>query len=448
MKLPKIIEESTKILKEMTDNVDELALVNVLNAKVANLVTLKGITFKQYTNSTPRTLSYYGMNFMHSGANKDFTVDCINNYLMSFVEPLLEKRVEEFKTQLYEERSLVVKNKAKLEDEINQIRVSNFELANPNYTGLFKEAEQIKQIGFGGLFIRIGELGDYLDAIVGGNASKKELYQKLKDIYEGTIAPSIIATDGKRKTLKNIPVQVLMYTDFENLFKEKIKDYYLTSLKTGMARRSFIYIPNENKITLAYPKRPNEKEEAFFKAKEIEKKFEEVFKRIPENNVYFLSEDAKEFLYKYQCDCIDYFNSSNDNIIVKLERKESFWKLTKLAVIYSIIDNPLETVVQKKYVEMALSFYDEIKNSLAVVIEKRKKSEIELIAEYMVEHADEPITRNDLRKLNIVNGNKFKKFIEEHFEEIKEEIKLSGFDLYEYTGDRNCKGFQLRQCDN
>ena len=48
------------------------------------------------------------------------------------------------------------------------------------------------------------------------------IYQKLKEIYEGSIAPSIIAGDSKREVIKNIPVQALIYTDFENLYNERI----------------------------------------------------------------------------------------------------------------------------------------------------------------------------------------------------------------------------------
>lgn len=446
MNFPEIIKNSIAVLRQVTDNVDELALLNVLNSKVANLVTLKGATFKQFSNSSPRTLSYYGINFMHSGANKDYTVDCINDYLMSFVKTMLETKIENFKQEYIDEHESFAtskKEQEKIDDFIKNIRVSNFELLNPNYTGLYKEAEQIQKIGFGGLFIRIGELGDYLDSIVSGNAQKKELYQKLKDIYEGTIAPSIIAGDGQRKTLKNIPLQVLMYTDFENLYNERVKQYYINSLKTGMARRCFIYIPQYEQPVLNYPKTPEQKEEAFYNAQIIQKQYEAIFNQIQDKNTYIISEEAKQYLYDYQCRCIDYFNTSQDNIIVKLERKESFWKITKLAVIYSIIDNPLNSIVSTKYVQMAEDFYNNISRSLSDVITKRKASEIEQIADYMIKHADNPITKSELRKTNIVNGNKFKMFFENHFEEIREEIKLQGYDIYEYNGDKNSKGYQL-----
>lgn len=446
MNIPNILNESIKILQDMVDYTNELAILNALNSKVANLVSLKGCKFRQYSNSTPRTLAYYCMAFMPSGSNKDRIVDCINDYLLSFVPDELNKHIEDYKIEYEETQKLTrtgKKAEKQIEEEVEKIRKANFEIANINYTGIFKEAEQIGLMNYGALYIRMGELGDFLDLASSGDRAKKETYQKLKDIYEGTFYPSIIAGDSKRQTVKGIPVQVYLYTDFENLYKEKIKEYFLSSLKTGMARRSFIYIPKNEKEEIPYPKRYNAKEMAIHQSKTIQNEFKRIFETIKENTIYQFSEEAKELLYQYQCNCIDYFNNSKDNTIVKLEKKESFWKITKLAVVYSVIDNPTNTVVQSKYVQMAIDFYNLISPSLKNVIEKRKKSEIEMYAEYIADHKDDIITRTDLRNLNYVNGNKFKKFWTEHEEEIKEELEnIYGLLLYPYEGKGNVRAYQ------
>ena len=93
---------------------------------------------------------------------------------------------------------------------------------------------------------------------------------------------------------------------------------------------------------------------------------------------------------------------------------------------------------------MAIDFYKAISPSLKKVIEKRKKSEIELYAEHIANNKDDIITRTDLRNLNIVNGNKFKKFFEEHFDEIKEILDDNyGLLLYPYEGgNKSLKAYQ------
>lgn len=69
-------------------------------------------------------------------------------------------------------------------------------------------------------------------------------------------------------------------------------------------------------------------------------------------------------------------------------------------------------------------------------------SDIELYAEYIANHKDDIITRMDLRKLNIVNSNKFKDFFEKHESEIKEELENThGLMLYPYENNKNMKAY-------
>lgn len=453
MKLPEIINKTIPSLKGLVGNIDDIALVNVLNSKLTNMITQTGVNFKQYSNSKPATLSYYGINFMNSGANKDYVVDCINDYLMPFVELSIKQHIEDYKIQYRQEQEMLrpgAKQAKLIEEEIQQIRVANYEIYNPNYTGLYKEAEQISKIKFGSLFIRIGELGDYLDNIVSGNQSKKELYQKLKDIYEGTVAPSIIAGDNKREILRKIPVQALMYTDFENLLNEKIKKYYLMSLKTGLARRSFIYMPLEENGKICYPSKPEEKSEYIKDLLLLQNDYKNLFDVLnnKRNKTYEMSVEASEEIYKYNCECIDYFNKSKDDIILKLELKESFWKITKLSVVYSILGNPEDNIVNKEAVEMAISFYRAIQPSLKAVIEKRELSEVEKIAQYLYNNRDkEYITSGDIRKTNIIKGHNFSKFFDEIFVEIQEEMQKNyNCYLLNYDGLRgNTKAFYVRE---
>ena len=452
LRLPRIIERTIPSLRKLVGDVDKVALINVLNAKLTNMITQTGVNFKQYSNSKPAVLSYYGINFMNSGTSKDYSVDCVNNYLIPFVENALKEKIEKYKNDYYEEHMLTAVTKTQknqVEKDVANIRVANYELHNPNCTGLYKEAEQIAKIQFGSLFIRIGEFGDYLDSIVGNNnPSKKELYQKLKEIYEGSIAPSIIAGDGKREVLKNIPVQVLIYTDFENLYDERIKKYYVASMKTGQARRCFTYMPLDKNRKIGYPVHPEEKNEAIFELMGLQKEYKQIFDTL--NNLrdktYYLSAEAQEYLYNYNCRCIDYFNESKDDIIIRLEKKESFWKITKLAVVYGILENPSCTTIKKEHVQMAESFYRVIEPSLKTVLTEREKTVVEKFAEFIFNKCVENgyVTRTELRHTGWVKKN-FAKDFEKMLPEIEDELKeVYKCYLYEYEGNRNTKGLQIR----
>lgn len=440
--VPEIIKQSLPIIKDVTNNVDDLAILNCLNAKFANMITQKNILFRQYSNSSPRTLSYYAMNFQPSGSSKDYVVDCINEYLMPFIEQELKSKIEQYKDTF--ELKHPELNAKQVREELAKIRPENFEIANCTFTGFYKEAFQLDQLGFGAICIRISELGDFLSMAQSGDKGKVELFSKMKEIYEGDVMPSIISGDTSRKKLKGINIQVVMYTDYENLFAESVKEYFLALLRTGLARRCYVFIP-DNETKLNYVITAEEKERQFEKARTIQQDIKRIYDSITPDTIYSLSEESKQMLVDYQNSCIDYFNNSKDNMIVKLEKLNSFWKITKLAVVYSVIDNPTSIVVGAKYVQMAIDFYKAISPSLKKVIEKRKKSEIELYAEHIANNKEDIITRTDLRNLNIVNGNKFKKFFEEHFDEIKEELEANySLLLYPYEGgNKSLKAYQV-----
>ena len=442
--LPEIIKKSLPIIRDVTNNVDDLAILNCLNAKFTNMITQKNILFRQDSNSNPRTLSYYAMNFQPSGSSKDLVVDSINDYLMPFIEQELQSRIEQYKNTF--ELKHPEMNAKQIKEELEKIRPENFAIANCTFSGFYKECYQLDKIGFGAICIRISELGDFLSMAQSGDKGKAELLSKMKETYEGTVMPSIISGDTSRKKLKNINIQVIMYTDYENLFAESVKEYFLSLLRTGLARRCYVFIPNpEDEIKLDHVITAREKEAQFEKAGIIRQDIKRIYDSITPDTIYSLSEESKQMLVDYQNSCIDYFNSSRDNMIVKLEKLNSFWKITKLAVVYSIIDNPTSIVVQSKYVQMAIDFYRLINPSLKKVIEKRKKSEIEKYAEYIADHKDDIITRTDLRSLNYVHNAKFKKFFDEHLDEIKEELEVNySLLLYPYEGgNKSMKAYQV-----
>ena len=446
MVLPKIIEKTIKPLKTVIGSINETALVNILNAKLMNMVTLKGVTFKKTSNSFKNVLSYYGINFMDSGSNKDYSITCINRYLLPFVRENITQEIEDYKEQIEIKMSLANKKEKKTyENILNNVRVPNFELENPNITGLYAEAQQINTINFGGIFIRISELGDYLDSITSGDKTKKELYSNLKNIYEGEIAPSIIAGAKDRETLYNIPVQCLLYTDFENLKNEKIKQYYLKSLKTGFARRCFIYMPS-SKTEIKHIEKPYIIANAINELSELKKDYLFIFNNLPKNKVFQFTEEAQEkIFFDYPNKCIDYYNSSQENEIIKLEKKESYWKIAKLSVLYSILDDVFSDTVKSIHVDMAINFYESLGNSLKNVIENRESSCVEQLASYLLQQPGKIYSTTDLRKTNIINNKIFSKTFKELLPDLQDELEFRGYYITDYeNGNKgNHKCYQL-----
>ena len=83
MRINSIVKRCCNFLNTMTDNnMSELALINVANAKLTYLLSMGGAKFKQFTNGNDIILSYYGMSFLPSGSGKDYVLNLFNNYLI------------------------------------------------------------------------------------------------------------------------------------------------------------------------------------------------------------------------------------------------------------------------------------------------------------------------------------------------------------------------------
>ena len=453
MSTPEIIKESLQFLKIMTDNnIDEVALLNVLNAKFTQLVSLKNIGFKQFNNTNKKTLSYYGINFMPSGRQKDYTVSCINDYLLPFIKDKYNERIENYKKeykdeQYYLRRSESKKEAAKInaeiEEELKRIRPANLEIEDGNMFGLYEEAKQIKRINFGSLFIKISELGDYIDGITSGNLDKKDFFQNLKNIYEGNIAGRIIKSEA-RENISGVSVQALMYADFESLLDNRNNKYFKNMLKTGFGRRSFVYIPIKNEI-LKMPIKHEMKQDAVDNAIRLRNRIEtEIFNKIREDAEFYYSEEAQEKIFEYRCECVEKTNKMGDyDDILATDLRESYWKIQKLAVVYSILENPGCSIVAKKYIEMAIDFYQSISPCLEVVLEKKESLPIDNLIKYIKRNMGRVITKTDLRRQNFVNQNQFKRWLEESLIEASNILREENIFVCEYTGDKNSQKYQI-----
>ena len=218
----------------MDGNWSEPALINVVNAKLTYMLSLGGAKFRQYTNGNDIILSYYGINFLPSGWGKDRVPNLINQNLINFTQDYMERVIKDYKEEYEQQEEYKIRQLDKkqqkqaefeLQQKINNFRYLNTEIHDATVLGLYADAEIISRIGKGSLFLRIEELGDYIDGITTGNKQKKELFEKLKEISDGRFTATTISGDNKRRTLNNIPVSALLYSDFENFKTTRNREY-------------------------------------------------------------------------------------------------------------------------------------------------------------------------------------------------------------------------------
>ena len=267
MRTNTIVKRCCNFLNTMMDNNwSESALINVVNAKLTYMLSLGGAKFKQYTNGNDIILSYYGINFLPSGWGKDRVPNLINQYLINFTVPYMEKVIKDYKEEYEQQEEYKIRQLDKkqqkqaefdLQQKINNFRLLNTEIHDATVLGLYADAEIISRIGKGALFLRIEELGDYIDGITTGNKQRKELFEKLKEISDGRFSVTTIAGDNKRKTLNNISVSAILYSDHETFKTSRNKEYLDKMLRTGISRRSFFFMEDmktANKAISAFEK--------------------------------------------------------------------------------------------------------------------------------------------------------------------------------------------------
>ena len=434
MKQNETVKKCVKFLKTMTDaNLSDLALINVVNAKLTYMLSLGGAKFKQYTNGNDIILSYYGMSFLPSGSGKDYVLNLFNNYLIPFVPDYMQEVINQYKEEFEQQEEIKIRHLEKkqqkqaefeLKQKIENFRYLNTEIHDATVLGLYADAETISRIGKGALFLRIEELGDYIDGITTGNKQKKELFEKLKEISDGRFTATTISGDNKRKTLNNIPVSAMLYSDFENFKTTRNREYLNKMLKTGISRRSFIYMEEIKPINKAIPSA--QKQKAITEAQQLCVELKNIFENISLKSPYYLSEEAHDLIDKYKNSCIDKYNEevAQKNITIQgLDIKESWWKILKLGVVYHILNNPTDLLVRANDIEEAIAFYNQICTSFKILKDTHADTGIEKLIKFIIEYETDTLKMGDLRSQRFVGDVQFKKWFDEIIVDVQEKLR-------------------------
>lgn len=437
-------------LKIMTEhNIEDVALENILNAKLAQMISCRGVKFRQFRHSKPQSVCYMAMCFLSSGSFKSLTPKLINEHLIPFIKYDVEKKIDYYKNQYYElncqksgDKKADKENEKIVNEYLNTIDSRyDLDIGNATFTGLYKIAEQIAKIGTGAISLCIDEFADFISSVVAGDLSNKELYESFKGLSDGDIMPKKIAGEI-RHNIDNMPVSVYLATDYTRLKEPKINQYFIASLQSGFARRCFVYISNgkdKNKSNW------REKAKALEQVQDIQEYLKNIYYAIPENIIYDFSDDAQNLIQKYKDKCTDEFNKLREkNLILATEIEGSFWKITKLAVIKHTLNNPINPLIGVESVQEAINFYERLKPCLKIVLETKEDSPEDKLKQWILGQ-DEPFKSGDIKKLGLVKSRGFKLWLEDVIYDIAEDIKIEkGWSLVDYNGfGGNSKAYQL-----
>jgi hypothetical protein len=447
---PEILEEILRVLSFKFVNVPERCLLNVLIAKLAQMITAKRVKYKKVADEGFPV--WYAILFMGSGTHKDNLVKNLNEHIFSDfklwfddkakkykerelekIKELADKECAEFKGAKREERK-----QAFIKAEKQKIRNIICEMSNGTQEGFYSDAESFSIAGFGSLFLKISEFGLYLAS---KTTEKEQFLTCLYDAYEGKIASKCIKGENRKPDIENLPVNVLLYSDY-GLFKSEIKTQFDNLMKTGLSRRAVVSFRED--VDLQDAELPHELEASYVtSAKEQGEKLSKIFFAIDDNACYVLTREAQDNILRPYSSYLTNLHNNTENDILKREIMSRSYKALKLSCLYACLNHPTEKFINKNDMLQAIQTVEYLSRDLARFCKYRPKEidESDLLFEFLKSNAGVKFPKttliyNKYREIGI-SRNKLRLVFGDCIESIREISPAQGYTLIEQPINNN-----------
>jgi hypothetical protein len=463
-----VLEEIVENIRVMCDyKINPLAVLNILQAKLNYVFSLKDVKFKSIQNvSIPRTLAYYAFNFIPSGGMKNLPLRLIDNHIIDFANDYLiqynNERINELENEQLKEGELIEKSELKRkkqewELELKKERERNLTmtLTNSTQAKIYDYLEVIQNMGYGAICIENTEFALYFqDALKNRDKIKKEFLDMLYNLYDGEFQGTDTVTTA-RSSVSNIPTTLILASDYDLLSKDKLKDDFLGYLKRGMARRSFIYFDNKENFYLQNkPEYPSYemKQDAVDNLKFFGAKIKNIFDSLELHKEFCFNQEANNEIIKYKMQLderiaefyrfTDILDLKND--ILKLNLEHSTWKIIKLAVLYHILETGgASTLIKADSFYKAIEFFNKTHKCLEILLGVKEMSDYEKLYNFLIKNCNKWISRMELRSQQFVPNAQFKNWIEDALIAVSEIAEIKSFCLARRASGRSNQGVEI-----
>lgn len=441
------IKEIAKHINVLCDNmVDEVAIINMLNAKLMHLMTFKGVKFESIDNlDRPMPPTYYAFNFVPSGGLKNKLLMEIDR-LMPFCKEIIKKyndtRLRELELKHYQELSglsgaeeKALKREQKMEKKA--FKELYWEVSDATQASIYNSMEIISNAGYGSMFLENTEFANYFeDAFINKDKNKKEFLDMLFNLYDGEFAGTNTMTTA-RKNIKGVSLSAGFMSDYKLIVESgNISKAFKSYLIRGMARRSFIYFSDKmscytDKLEMSsYEAR----QEAIEALKQYSAELEMIYDKVKHKGRYCFNSEANNYINEYKSKVYERIRGfyrdtdylDDDSEILKLTIQHSTWKIIKLAVLYHLLDNPESVLIKVESFKKAEKFFEDIYSCLESMVAKNSMSEYDKLYAFLVRNKNRWVNKTDLRNQKFVNSKDFGKWIESALQEGAEKCAKKG----------------------
>lgn len=434
-KLPKYASDAVEFLR--WDTPDEIQLM-VLNLKTAQMLSYNRIKFSWRDADIiwKPLMNLYWINFLESWWWKNKTIDAIDFYLMDFFKEKFRKNNENYLEK--ESEKLVKKAEVKFWNAKWQAAAYIREHAPRPFVKELWDAtaewfeinrQQLYKAGFWSMFVEIDELSLYVKSMKTETVS---FFRSLISSYEWNYTPKVIKSEIKTVTTEWVPNNILMYSSVWWLLSGIIRERFMEFLEIWFARRAFMCYPDVIKKEVPdnwaeYKKIKQEKKASRIDPTWIKMKLQDAFEKTDINKdtetdkfneiVFDLKdEDAVDYYEMYKVYCKHKSEKYTDNI-QRIEIRERFWRMLKLATLIACIEHPTQRVITKKDLEYAV-YQTEFFWKQAQKFFNDESSDVESLYNFIIEKWE--VSRIEIRDwLKSVNKNRFK----DRFDKLKIELQ-------------------------
>lgn len=460
-----MLNEIVENVKILCDNkVDNLAALNVLQAHLTYIFSIKDIKFKSIQNyNKAMPMAYYCLNFVPSGGVKNLLRNTIDYNIVSpvvddYLKTYNNKRVEQLECQqVIELQGISDKVEARRkrqeqEQELKKVKEHKLlkTLTNATQASLYQTLSIINEEEYGSTLIYNSEFAEfYEDAIIGKDKTKKEFLSMLFNLYDGEYQ-STNTVSTARENIYNIPAICVFLSDYRLLTEnEKLSDNFKSYMARGMARRSFVYFSNSKNYYTDDFEYPNEQQKqiASDKLKGYSLKIKDIFDRLELHKTFNFNGECNKLIneYKKQVDkqISEFYKYTNrlsiENEILKLNIEHSTWKIIKLAVLYHILDTEgYSNLITPESFNKAVAFFNKTHNCLELLLKDKAITDYDKFYNYLITNVNRWVSKMELRSQNFVSSREFKMWFDDAVNSITDLAEKKGFEIAtRTTGLRN-----------
>ena len=449
--MPEIIKEIlNQFMRIIFRDVPLSCQLNILLAKILEMISFKRVKFIEFANE--KVINYFAFCLMSSGAGKDESLKQLKKHILNLFDEYRKEKVADYintiKKQIKEEAERLFSNSKNSKDKIkyineniNKIRMIIFETNIATAEGIAADAQALKDAGFGGILIKISEIGLMLK---NGRPTEIAFFNTLYQGYDGIVETKSIKSENRIEAIEDLPINALLYSD-PTLFKNDLEHVFEMFMQTGLSRRCFLtFVSNYKKTIEENPlKEFEDKNKAYKNAKSLSEQLFDIFLKIPDNAKYKLTQKAyTSIFHEYKIYLTQKYNEENLSLLSK-EIASRELKVLKLGCAFAALNHPDITEINELDIAQAINVVEYLSLDFEKFLKHKPviNDAYDELFEFLLDNLDKHYKKTELvrivEKMKLFKRNEIRKNYNECLEVVSEIASAKGYLLNQLAINNN-----------